>query len=161
MRYLLQTLWCMKRMFSNLIFKWIMAHVLPNLPLIHPHFLLCLSRNPASKSRHRPMHMCAHTHTHTHTQHTHTHNDVCVNNKVLMLEVLPTGCHPSNTLADRHTALVRPVHSFPHFFFFFFLSLAVFKICKWFGLSCHNLWWLYTRQLQPGLTHTHTHTHIP
>lgn len=30
--------------------------------------------------------------------HTHTHNDVCVNNKVLILEVLPACCHPHNTL---------------------------------------------------------------
>lgn len=69
----------------------------------------------------------AYARTQTHT-HTHVHNDVCVNNKVLILKVLPTCCHPSNTLTDRHTALVRPFHSFPLFFFFFFLSLSLLSL---------------------------------
>lgn len=59
----------------------------------------CLSHNPASKGR---MHAC-----------THVGNDAGVNNKVLILEVLPTRCAPVTQRWDR----------LAHFLLVFLLSL--------------------------------------
>lgn len=48
--------------------------------------------------------------------HTCIYNYARVNNRVLILKVLPTRCHPSSVLTGRHTALVRPFRSFPLLF---------------------------------------------
>lgn len=78
-----------------------MAYVLAKL---HTHFLLCLLEEEETR------------------MYTHIYNDAGVDNKVLIIEVLPTCCHPSNT-----QLLLEP---FTDFLSFSSPTSAVFEVCK-------------------------------
>lgn len=79
---------------------------------------------------------------------THVCNNAGVNNKVLILEVLPTCWH---TRADGHISTIDSLISaiFP----------ALFKVCKWFGLSCHIKGSGFASEQLYTVTRMHTHAH--